>query len=135
MAEHHEATPGHAHVHGGITMNPGAPAPPVPGHDDDHEAHHPSWKFYVMIGLVLTIITAAEVAIFYVPQLESILIPSLLIMSLAKFILVVMFYMHLKFDHAVLSRVFVAPLVLAVLVVIGMIILFKVLPGYDYRAG
>ena len=59
------------------------------------------------------------------------LVPPLLVLSTAKFVIVVLFYMHLKFDHAVFSRVFFAPLFLAVLVVIGMIILFKVLPKYE----
>ena len=39
--------------------------------------------------------------------------------------------MHLKFDDRMFSRVFFAPLFLAALVVIGMILLFKVLPGLE----
>jgi hypothetical protein len=38
--------------------------------------------------------------------------------------------MHLKMDHAIFGRVFWAPLLLAVIVVAGMVILFKVLPKY-----
>jgi cytochrome c oxidase subunit IV len=97
-----------------------------------HGEHaHPGWKFYVFIGVVLTVITAIEVALFYIPALANILVPALLILSLAKFVLVVMFYMHLKFDSKVFSAVFVAPLALAVLVVVSLILLFKVLPTYD----
>jgi cytochrome c oxidase subunit 4 len=125
MAEQHDHDkPGHAHVHGGITMK--TPAAP-----EEEDKHHPTWKFYFLIGIVLTIITAVEVAIFYIPQLESVLIPILIVLSVAKFIIVVMFYMHLRFDSPVFSRVFFAPLFLAVFVVVGMIILFKVLPTYD----
>lgn len=116
MADHKEA--GHAHVHGGITM----------GHGDDAAHSHPGWKFYVMIGVVLCIITGVEVAIVYIPQLASIMIPILLTLSAAKFIIVVLFYMHLKSDSVVFSRVFFAPMALATLVIIGMIILFKVIP-------
>jgi cytochrome c oxidase subunit 4 len=58
-------------------------------------------------------------------------VPVLLILSTAKFIMVVLFYMHLKFDSPVFSRVFFAPMFLAVLVVVGLVILFKVLPAYD----
>lgn len=122
MAEHH----GHANVHGGITMH-------AADHEHAHEEHHehPSWKFYVMVGVILTIITLVEVAIFYIPQIKPILIPTLAVLSAAKFLIVVLFYMHLKFDSAVFRRVFFAPLVLAVLVVTGLVILFKVLPAYD----
>ena len=95
-----------------------------------HEHKHPGAGFYVVIGVILTIITAVEVAIFYIPALAGVLIPSLLVLSAAKFIIVAMFYMHLKFDHKVLTSVFVAPLTLAIAVVISLIILFKVLPQY-----
>jgi cytochrome c oxidase subunit IV len=91
---------------------------------------HASWKVYVFIGLILGIITAVEVAIFYIEVLAPVLVPILVVLSIAKFIIVVLFYMHLKFDHAIFGRVFWAPLFLAVFVVIGMIILFHVLPKY-----
>ena len=133
MAETPKEQHGHAHVHGGITMGGSTTPPPhAPGHTEEHP-HHPTWKFYVLIGVILTLITAIEVAIFYIPQLEAVLVPTLLILSAAKFVIVVMFYMHLKFDHAVFSRVFFTPMALAVLLIIGLIILFKVLPNYDWR--
>ncbi len=98
-----------------------------------HDAHagHPTWRTYVVIGFVLTVITAVEVAIFYIESLAGVLVPSLLILSALKFMIVVGFYMHLKFDDAIFRRVFLAPLFLGALVVIGMIILFKVLPGIE----
>ena len=40
--------------------------------------------------------------------------------------------MHLKFDNKLYSRVFFGPMFLAVLVVIGMIILFKVIPKFAW---
>lgn len=95
-----------------------------------HHDGHPTWKTYVVIGVILTIITAIEVAIFYIPALAGVIVPTLLVLSAAKFFIVVMWYMHLKFDSAIFGRVFWAPFFLATLVVIGMIILFKVLPKY-----
>jgi cytochrome c oxidase subunit IV len=120
MAEQH----GQAQVHGGITMHT----------HDEHGAEpheHPSWKSYVLIGVILTVITLVEVAIFYIPAIKPILIPTLAVLSAGKFLTVVLFYMHLKFDSAIFRRVFFAPLLLAVLVVTGLVILFKVLPAYD----
>lgn len=115
MSEHSKG----AHVHGGITMST---------HAEEHAHSHPTWKTYVMVGLVLTIITAIEVAIFYIPALESVLVPVLLALSAAKFFIVVFYYMHLKFDSPVFRRVFFSPMVLALVVVVGLIILFKVIP-------
>jgi cytochrome c oxidase subunit IV len=94
------------------------------------EAGHASLKQYVLIGIILTIITAVEVAVFYIPALASVLVPVLLVLSAVKFVIVVLFYMHLKFDSPIFSRVFFAPLLLAVLLVVGMIALFKWLPRF-----
>jgi cytochrome c oxidase subunit 4 len=101
------------------------------GHEDAGEEHHGvGWKKYAFIGLILAIITAVEVAIFYIEALAPVLVPTLLVLSASKFFLVVFYYMHLKVDHPIFGRVFWAPLFLAVLVVIGMVMLFKVLPKY-----
>ncbi|HEX6133368.1 MAG TPA: cytochrome C oxidase subunit IV family protein [Longimicrobiales bacterium] len=100
------------------------------GHSPAHEEHHVGWKKYVVIGAILTVITGVEVAIFYIDALAPILVPALLTLSAAKFILVVLYYMHLRMDHPIFGRVFWAPLFLAVLVVIGMVVLFKLLPKY-----
>jgi cytochrome c oxidase subunit 4 len=98
---------------------------------EDHTSGHPTWRTYVVVGFILTAITAIEVAIFYIESLSGILVPALLVLSAVKFAIVVLFYMHLKFDSKIFGRVFFAPLFLAALVVIGMIILFKVLPGIE----
>ena len=98
------------------------------GHDGGHE--HASAGFYWLIGAILTVITAVEVAIFYIPQLESVLIPSLLRLSAAQFVLVVAYYMHLKFDSPVFTGVFMAGFVLAAFMVTALVVLYKVLPPY-----
>lgn len=100
-------------------------------HELEHATHsHPGWKTYVVIGAILTVITAVEVAVFYIPAMHPVLVPVLLTLSAAKFIIVVMFYMHLKFDSRIFSSVFVAPLILAMAVVVSLILLFKVVPLY-----
>jgi cytochrome c oxidase subunit IV len=103
----------------------------------EHGEHggHATVRTYVLIGVILTVLTAAEVAIFYVEALESVLVPALVIMSAGKFLLVVYYYMHLKWDHPIFSRVFFGPMILAAFgVVVGLVILFKWLPTLDpYR--
>jgi len=96
----------------------------APGHA------HADWKTYVLVGVILTAITAIEVAVFYIPALHGVMIPILLALSATKFFIVVLWYMHLKYDSRIFWRVFFAPLSLAVLVVIGMVLLFKVLPRF-----
>jgi cytochrome c oxidase subunit 4 len=51
-------------------------------------------------------------------------VPSLLIMSVAKFAIVVMFYMHLKYDAKLFRALFLGPLAIAVISVIALLFLF-----------
>jgi cytochrome c oxidase subunit IV len=99
--------------------------------DAGHDEHaHPGNTTYVIVGIVLAILTALEVAVIYIPALSAVVIPILLVLTTAKFALVVMFYMHLKMDNPIFTWVFVAPMALAVFLVIALIILFRVLPQF-----
>src|SRR5262245_40012328 len=91
-----------------------------------HEHAHPGAKEYLAIAVVLTVITAIEVAVFYIPQMKPVLVPTLLTLSALKFALVAMFYMHLKFDHRLLSWLFVVPMALAAIVIVALMKLFGV---------
>ena len=64
----------------------------------DNHGGHPTPSTYVKVALTLTFITAVEVGVFYLEWLSYGIIPILVILSGAKFAIVVMFYMHLKFD-------------------------------------
>jgi cytochrome c oxidase subunit IV len=97
------------------------------GHD---EHAHPRNMTYVIVGIVLAILTALEVAVIYIPALSAVVVPILLVLTTAKFALVVMFYMHLKMDNPIFAWVFVAPMALAVFLVVALIILFRVLPQF-----
>lgn len=99
----------------------------VSEHHGGHEhGGHASVGFYWMIGGILAILTAMEVAAFYM-ELGVIEAPFLLILSAAKFILVVMFFMHLKFDSKIFTGVFAAGLVLATFMTGGIYVLYHVL--------
>ena len=90
------------------------------------EQHHPTWKTYVIIGAILTIITAVEVSAYYTPAWESsrIYVPSMIFLSSIKFILVVLFYMHLKYDHKVFRVLFTGPFAVAFVTIVGLLFLF-----------
>jgi cytochrome c oxidase subunit 4 len=81
-------------------------------------------RTYVVVAAFLLAITVMEVWVFYVPALARVLVPILLILSTLKFVLVAMFYMHLKFDHAWFSYVFIGPLIIAIGLAIAMLWLF-----------
>ena len=88
-----------------------------------HETHEEAARFYWTIGAILAVITIVEVIIawpnlFYSadnPSLTTrlIVVPILIVLSLAKGSMVVMFFMHLKGDARVFQLLFIAPFLLA----------------------
>jgi caa(3)-type oxidase subunit IV len=86
---------------------------------------HPTPRTYFKVAMTLVVITAAEVGVFYIEALGKGIIPILVVLSTAKFALVAMFYMHLRYDARLFSGFFVGGLVLAVLVVLAVLSLFK----------
>jgi heme/copper-type cytochrome/quinol oxidase subunit 4 len=99
-------------------------------HPAEHDAHaegHASAAFYVWIGVILAVVTGVEVAIFYIEALDDIEAPLLVILSAAKVVLVVMYFMHLKMEPRFITGVFMAGLVLATFMVTALIILYHVL--------
>ena len=107
----------------------GAPAP-----EGDHvdttalgEVHaHPGWSTYKWVALILVVITIVEVWVYYIPAFVAsrLFVPSLLFMSAAKFAIVVLFYMHLKYDHRLFRSLFTGPLIVAMLTITGLLFLF-----------
>lgn len=77
------------------------------------EHEHPGDGIYIKIALILGVITAAEVATFYV-DIGKAMVPALVVMMIAKFSIVAAYFMHLKFDSTLFTRVFVSGVVLAV---------------------
>jgi len=87
---------------------------------------HPSDRSYVGIALILALITAAEVGTFYLEdELGSILIPALLVMMVVKFAMVAGWFMHLRFDSNLFTRMFVSGVLLAVGVYLAMLATFQ----------
>ena len=75
---------------------------------------HPSDGKYVQIALLLGAITAGEVAIPYITDVEGPWLALMLVLMAIKFFIVVAFFMHLRFDSRLFRRLFVGGLVLAV---------------------
>jgi len=92
-----------------------------------HSPHvaHPSPKEYVRIAIVLGAITVAEVSTYYLEPPRTMLIVILLVFTVIKFSLVVMWFMHLKFDSKTYSRFFVMGLALAVTLYLIVLLTFS----------
>ena len=81
--------------------------------DERRGGEHATVGTYVLVALVLTCVTALEVGVIYVRRLAPIVVPLLLAMSAAKFALVALFFMHLRYESRVPTLLFVGPLLLA----------------------
>ena|SRR4026209_796120 len=94
--------------------------------DAHEEHHHPGWSTYWKVALILTLITIGEVWMYYIPAIVAsrAFVPLLLVLSALKFAIVVMFYMHLKYDHKLFRALFTGPLFIAGCTLIALMFLF-----------
>jgi cytochrome c oxidase subunit 4 len=102
-------------------------------HGDPLEEHalehaHPGARTYVIVGVILAVITAAEVFFYTQESVRAFLVPLLLVLSASKFVLVVGFYMHLRFDHPLFTGVFGFGLAVAGSIITALMFLFGQYP-------
>jgi cytochrome c oxidase subunit IV len=98
-------------------------AQPSSGAEVEHpraHAGHASTATYLRVAAILTVVTALEYGALFIRRLTPILVPLLLTMSAAKFALVVLFFMHLRYDSRALWVVFVGGLVMAMALAIAL---------------
>jgi len=101
------------------------PPPAVRRRSGINELGHPTALRYVQIAVILTVLTTIEIAVYYIHSLSKILIPILLTLSAIKFALVVLWYMHLKFDNRIFSALFLLGLIIGGSILIAMILLIR----------
>jgi caa(3)-type oxidase subunit IV len=90
------------------------------------KAHgHPGPATYVQIAVILAVITAIEVAAFYIGFLRPVLTPLLIILSVSKFALVALWFMHLRFDSKLYFWLFVGGIALAIAVFAAVLVATK----------
>jgi cytochrome c oxidase subunit IV len=84
----------------------------APFHPDS--GHHPS-KFhtFVQIAMVLAAITGVEIVLVYLPLAKWLIISTLAVLSAVKFLFVIFYFMHLKWDKAFCTILFFIGLILA----------------------
>jgi cytochrome c oxidase subunit IV len=106
--------------------------------DEELHEHHPSDRTYWQVGAILAVITAMEVSTYFITDdpyghdLKPLLIGGLLTMMVAKFAIIVGYFMHVKFDNKLFRNVFLSGLFLAVGVYIIVLATFAFWdPGYE----
>ncbi len=78
-------------------------------------SHHPPVSVYLNIFKWLTAFTIIELAISFIPA-DEIKIPALVFFAVLKAVLVVMYYMHLRYDRPLYTVILVIGVGFALLV-------------------
>jgi len=102
---------------------------PDPGEERAPHRAHPSAKEYIRIGVILAVLTALEVATYYVEFERALLIPTLFALAVVKFVLVVLWFMHLRFDDRRYARFFVMGIAGAATLYLIVLLLFGAFSG------
>lgn len=78
---------------------------------------------YLFVFIALVVFTLIETLVSYIQQ-EAIKFPTLAIISVTKAILVLLYFMHLKFDSKIFRYLFIAGCVLSIpLILVLMVVM------------
>jgi cytochrome c oxidase subunit 4 len=88
---------------------------------------HPGPKQYVMVAIWLALATGIEVAWYYLNVPHALFASLLLVLAFIKFSLVVLWFMHLRFDSPIFRRMFVTGILLAITVYLIVLVIFGAL--------
>ncbi len=90
------------------------PVVETPEHEGGTKHDHPGERQYIVIAVILAAITGIEVAASYIDSLKDVRPFILIFLSIIKFVMVVAWFMHLRFDSRLFRRLFVAGIFLAI---------------------
>jgi cytochrome c oxidase subunit 4 len=95
------------------------------------EVHsHPTASTYLKVATVLGVLTLVEVGVYYIESLGPFIAVILLLLSGTKFVTVVMYYMHLKFDGRLMQALFTGPFFIATFILLTLMSLFYQFFGF-----
>ncbi len=86
---------------------------------------YPEPSTYIKLAIFLAIFTIIEVATYYIDAPVLLITLVLIGLMAVKFVLVVGYYMHLKFDSRVLTAVFTVGLSVALSIMVVMIAIYS----------
>jgi cytochrome c oxidase subunit IV len=91
-----------------------------------HTEYHPSTREYVRVGLILVAFTCLEVWLSYSSVSGAKLVAALFTCTLIKFVMVIGYFMHLKFDNGRFSRMFALGAIGAFTLYVAVLLMFGV---------
>jgi cytochrome c oxidase subunit 4 len=91
--------------------------------------HGPTPKEYIRVGIILAVLTGFEVYLSYSGIPHGLLIGILFAAAVLKFVIVVAYFMHLKYDDRRYARFFVMGIAGAATLYLIVLLTFKVFSG------
>lgn len=87
--------------------------------------HEPSkFHFYIQIAMILAVITGVEVVLVYLPLPKGLVVGTLVTLSAVKFLFVIFYFMHLRWDKLFCTILFFIGLILAGFTMFALLHLF-----------
>ena len=102
-----------------------APVSNSPDHAHGHEEES-KFQIYVNVAMLLAVITGVEIVGIYLPFAKWVIVTGLVILSVVKFLYVIFYFMHLRWDKPFCTILFFIGLVLSAGTVWALIAIFSV---------
>lgn len=102
---------------------------PEPSFDPHLQEEHAKYFTFFNVAMAMILITAIEIVIIYLPVHTLVVFSSLAILSLVKFLAVIWWFMHLRWDRALCTILFMIGLFIATGTVTALLFLFEADPA------
>ena len=86
-------------------------APAATAHDVGHDEN--KFSLYIEIAMLLAVITGVEIISIYLPFAKWMIVTALVTLSAVKFMFVIFYFMHLRWDKPFCTILFFIGLILA----------------------
>ncbi len=91
---------------------------------DEHGHDVSKFQIYVQVAMILAVITGIEIVCVYLPFARWLLVGALVVFSAVKFLFVIMYFMHLRWDRPFCTILFFIGLLLAGGTVAALLLIF-----------
>jgi cytochrome c oxidase subunit 4 len=85
---------------------------------------HSKFHTFVQIAMALSVITGVEIVLVYLPFAKWLIVSFLVVLSAVKFLAVIFYFMHLRWDKVFCTILFFIGLILALGTVAALLALF-----------
>jgi len=92
---------------------------------DNGHAESSKFHIFVQLAMILAVITGVEIVLIYLPLVKWLIVSSLVILSVVKFMLVIFVFMHLKWDKLFCTILFFIGLIIASCTVAALMAIFS----------